>query len=385
MAHDIAKKDGGFYKWEVLILLWFAYWFNQADRQIYNALLPDIMPSLGMGASEAGLVATVFMWVLAVCFPFAGFAVDRFGKKGIIVASLVLWSAATVISGFCSAFFLFILFRCVATGVGEGFFAPAAYSSLSEYHDKDTRATAMGIFTTAQYLGIVICGVMATWLAKQWNDLKASGCLESLGFLVFNNAYLSQIANDKEKTLCLAKAHNIPVPETCFATKKTAIELARKLSFPLVIKPLDGHGGADVFMLQNEAELAALIPGYEHARFLLQRPVSELGKDLRVYVVGNRIIAGMLRSRADDFRSNYCLGGTASRYDFSAEELALVNRAISLFDVDYAGFDFMFDQGQMVLNEIEDVVGARMLYHETDIDIVALYLEHIMNKVQNTH
>ncbi len=183
MAQDIAKKDGGFYKWEVLILLWFAYWFNQADRQIYNALLPDIMPSLGMGASEAGLVATVFMWVLAVCFPFAGFAVDRFGKKGIIVASLVLWSAATVVSGFCSAFFLFILFRCVATGVGEGFFAPAAYSSLSEYHDKDTRATAMGIFTTAQYLGIVICGVMATWLAKQWNDLKASGCLESLGFL----------------------------------------------------------------------------------------------------------------------------------------------------------------------------------------------------------
>ena len=183
MSQNIAKNDSGFYKWEVLILLWFAYWFNQADRQIYNALLPDIMPSLGMGPTDAGLVATVFMWVLAVCFPFAGFAVDRFGKKGIIVASLVLWSAATVVSGACSAFFLFIIFRCVATGVGEGFFAPAAYSSLSEYHDKDTRATAMGIFTTAQYLGIVICGVMATWLAKQWNELKASGALESLGFL----------------------------------------------------------------------------------------------------------------------------------------------------------------------------------------------------------
>ncbi len=183
MAEDIAKKNGGFYKWEVLILLWFAYWFNQADRQIYNALLPDIKFSLGMTDANAGLVATVFMWVLSVCFPFAGFAVDRFGKKGIIVASLVLWSAATVISGFCSAFFLFIIFRCVATGVGEGFFAPAAYSSLSEYHDKDTRATAMGIFTTAQYLGIVICGVMATWLAKQWNELKASGALESLGFI----------------------------------------------------------------------------------------------------------------------------------------------------------------------------------------------------------
>ncbi len=209
--------------------------------------------------------------------------------------------------------------------------------------------------------------------------------LESLGFLVFNNAYLSLIANDKEKTLCLAKAHDIPVPDTCFATKETAIKLARSLCFPLVVKPLDGHGGADVFMIQNEEELMALMPRYEHTRFLLQRPVSELGKDLRVYVVGNRIIAGMLRTRKDDFRSNYCLGGEATRYDFSAEELALVNRVISLFDVDYAGFDFMFDKGQMVLNEIEDVVGARMLYHEGDIDIVALYLAHIINKVKNAH
>lgn len=209
--------------------------------------------------------------------------------------------------------------------------------------------------------------------------------LESLGFLVFNNAYLSKIANDKEKTLRLAMAHDIPVPDTCFVTKETAVEAARNLHYPLVIKPPDGHGGADVFMLQNEEELTALIPRYEHARFLLQHPVSELGKDLRVYVVGNRIVAGMLRSRQDDFRSNYCLGGEAMRYDFSDEELALVNRVIALFDVDYAGFDFMFDKGKMVLNEIEDVVGARMLYHLTDVDVVALYLTHIIDKVQNAH
>ncbi len=177
----ITQKESGFYKWEVLILLWFAYWFNQADRQIYNTLIGDIRKSLEMTDAHAGLVATVFMWVLAICFPLAGFAVDRFGKKGIIVSSLILWSAATVISGGCTAFFLFIIFRCVATGVGEGFFSPAAYTSLSEYHEKDTRATAVSIYTTAQYLGIVVCGGIAGWLVDQWVSLQQSGSLSFLG------------------------------------------------------------------------------------------------------------------------------------------------------------------------------------------------------------
>ncbi|MBE7022542.1 MAG: ATP-grasp domain-containing protein [Ruminococcaceae bacterium] len=201
--------------------------------------------------------------------------------------------------------------------------------------------------------------------------------LEGLGYRVFNNAYLSCVANDKEKTLRLASAHGIPVPKTRFASREDAVEKARELGFPLVIKPPDGHGGMDVYMLQTEAELLALLPGYAHKRFLLQQPVSELGKDLRVYVLGGRIVAAMLRVREDDFRSNYCLGGDARPYALSEAERQLVEQVIGLFCVDYAGFDFMFDEGRMLLNEIEDVVGARMLYHLTDIDIVDRYIAYI--------
>ncbi len=205
--------------------------------------------------------------------------------------------------------------------------------------------------------------------------------LEQMGYRVFNNAYLSRIANDKEKTLRVAAQAGIPVPDTCFATHENAMTSARALGFPLVIKPPDGHGGADVYMMQSAEELEALLPHYAHSRFLLQRPVSELGKDLRVYVVGNTILAGMLRERTDDFRSNYCLGGSAGQYTLSAEERWLVEQVVSLFDVDYAGFDFMFDNGNMVLNEIEDVVGARMLYTLTDIDVVDVYIRHILGKI----
>ncbi len=207
--------------------------------------------------------------------------------------------------------------------------------------------------------------------------------LEKMGFFVCNNAHLSRIANDKEKTLRLAQTHGIPIPKTAFATCETAIDAAQKLGYPLVIKPPDGHGGKDVCMVEDEAALLSILSWYPHPRFLLQRLVSELGKDLRVYVIGNQILVAMLRESTEDFRSNFCLGGTAKQYTLSETERQLVEQVIALFDVDYAGFDFMFDNGQMVLNEIEDVVGARMLYSLTDIDVVRLYLQHILKKLRH--
>ncbi len=205
--------------------------------------------------------------------------------------------------------------------------------------------------------------------------------LESLGIRVFNSGAFSLVANDKARTFQVARSAGIPVLKTILTNHEMAETEARKMGFPLVMKPRDGHGGQDVLWIASEAEMKDILPTYDHETFLLQEPASELGKDLRVYVVGGKIIAAMLRSRKDDFRSNYCLGGEASLYDLKGEELALAERVISLFSADYAGFDFMFHRGEMVLNEIEDVVGARMLYHLTDIDVVDLYAEHIITTI----
>ena len=54
---------------------------------------------------------------------------------------------------------------------------------------------------------------------------------------------------------------------------------------------------------------------------------------------------------------------------------------MSHFDLAYAGIDFVFDSGEMKLNEIEDVVGARMLYKTCDIAAHELYVDYILNKI----
>ncbi len=114
---------------------------------------------------------------------------------------------------------------------------------------------------------------------------------------------------------------------------------------------------------------------------MCQKVASDVGKDLRVWVIGGEIIASILRVSKTDFRSNYCLGGEAFLYDLSDDEKAQINKIISLVNGDYYGIDFVFNNGKIVFNEIEDTVGARMVYDKTDIDIIELYCDYIKKNI----
>ena len=115
--------------------------------------------------------------------------------------------------------------------------------------------------------------------------------------------------------------------------------------------------------------------------FVYQKPCATLGKDLRVWAIGNDIITSILRESDTDFRSNFCLGGRATPYKMSEEEKSLVKRILSLVESDYIGIDFLFDGGHLIFNEIEDTVGARMVYDKTDIDIIKLYCDYIKKNI----
>lgn len=155
------------YKWEVLALLWFAFLFNQADRQVFNIVLPLLKEDLSLTDVEIGAIATFFNIVYAVFVPVAGYIGDLFSKKWIVVISILFWSVATLFTGFASGALMLIVFRSVATGGGEAFFGPANYSLLAKYHTK-TRAFAMSIHQTSYYVGIIASGFAAAYIAEKW-------------------------------------------------------------------------------------------------------------------------------------------------------------------------------------------------------------------------
>ena len=76
----VGKKNPK-YKWEVLALLWVAYLLNQADRQVFNVVLPLIREDLGLSDVAIGSIATVFNLFYAVLVPIGGLVGDRFSRK----------------------------------------------------------------------------------------------------------------------------------------------------------------------------------------------------------------------------------------------------------------------------------------------------------------
>lgn len=197
------------------------------------------------------------------------------------------------------------------------------------------------------------------FVVNRTNNYKIAEGFEQKGIRVFNPSSLTKLANNKQKCYEFMAEHGIEIMPINYT------------GAPVIKKAVGGKGGTEVFML-DKAE--AFEKGYVY-----QKPASDLGKDLRVWLIGGEIIASVLRQSSTDFRSNFCLGGSASVYNLSDEERALVKKISSLVSYDYIGIDFVFNRGKIVFNEIEDTVGARMVYDTTDIDIIQKYCEYIKN------
>lgn len=160
------KSAGKYYKWEVLALLWMAYLLNQADRQVFNTVLPAIRDALSLTDTSIGLIATIFNLCYACMVPLGGLAGDRLSRKWVVTIAILFWSVATMFTGLASGVVMLILLRSVATGGGEAFFGPANYSLLGQYHT-DTRARAMSIHQTAYYVGVILAGWLAGYIADR--------------------------------------------------------------------------------------------------------------------------------------------------------------------------------------------------------------------------
>ena len=193
------------------------------------------------------------------------------------------------------------------------------------------------------------------------DDYRIAQYYESRGIRVFNPAAFTRLANDKQAAYDFMEQNGIPVMPTRYSTP------------PFVKKPRDGHGGAGVIMCNSADD-------YDES-FVCQKPASDLGRDLRVWVLGGEIKAAFLRVSKTDFRSNFCLGGEAEPYSLNADETALVKKIIALVGGDYYGIDFVFDGGKIVFNELEDAVGARILYAKTETDIFGEYIDYIRKRI----
>ena len=208
-------------------------------------------------------------------------------------------------------------------------------------------------------------------------DSKLCKRLEENNIRCFNSSYVVNIGNDKWEMYKDFNSAGIPV----MYTQKT------KLPYPFVMKPVDGHGGENVYLIKNADEYKRAIDtntDEKTGEFIFQVPATEKGRDIRVYVVGGIILTAMERIALDsekDFRSNYSLNGNAKEHALTDEELKLAAKVADHIKADFVGIDLIYNNGRPVVNEIEDAVGTRMLYSLTDIDPVREFVAHIAEHI----
>jgi MFS family permease len=170
------------FNWELIVLLWLVFFFNQADRQVFNVILPQIKTDLKLTDAELGMIASVFIWAIGLCVPLSGYVGDVFSKKKVIIFSLLLWSTATFFTGLSAGLFHLVILRGIV-GSSESFYAPAANALIGEKY-KDKTGFAMAIHQTALYAGIIMSGLIGALIAERFGWSTAFYFFGGIGILL---------------------------------------------------------------------------------------------------------------------------------------------------------------------------------------------------------
>lgn len=147
------------YAWFVVALLMPVALLNYLDRQMLSAMKFSLMTDIPDIGSEAnwGKILALFKWTYAFLSPVGGYLADRFSRRHVIAASLVVWSAVTWATGQVTTYDQLLMTRAIM-GVSEAFYIPAALALIADYHYGPTRSRAVGLHQIGIYAGVIIGG-----------------------------------------------------------------------------------------------------------------------------------------------------------------------------------------------------------------------------------
>lgn len=213
-------------------------------------------------------------------------------------------------------------------------------------------------------------------------DIALIKQLELLGIKTINTSESLENCLDKWKAHQLLAYNNITTPDTIFSHYvKSFDDISLHLGEKFIVKDLKGAKGDNVFLVESKEQFREAINACE-APLYQQYVDSSYGRDIRVHVIGNEVIASVLRESKGDFKSNFSLGGSASYYEANDRIKDLAIRSTKALNLDFAGVDILFTEDDYTVCEVNGVPGFRTVGITSDISIPREMFKHI-KKVMN--
>lgn len=156
---DSAPSSLPRHAWRIVALLWPVALLNYLDRQVLSTLQPAIGADISalLNSANFGRLMGIFLWIYGFMSPISGLVADRFSRKWLIVGSLCVWSAVTLLMGRAVNFEQLYWMRALM-GVSEALYIPAALALIVDFHQGRTRSLAIGVHMTGLYCGQALGG-----------------------------------------------------------------------------------------------------------------------------------------------------------------------------------------------------------------------------------
>ena len=198
------------------------------------------------------------------------------------------------------------------------------------------------------------------------------------------------IANsrDKLRSMQILARHDIGIPATTFVRDRADVlpAIERVGGAPVVIKLLEGTQGIGVILAPDKKVAEAVIETLQSTRqnVLIQEFIAESkGRDIRAFVIGDRVVAAMRRvAQGDEFRSNVHRGGTTEVVELDEEYQSVAVRAAQVMGLRVAGVDMLeSDNGPLVM-EVNSSPGLEGIETATELDIAGAIIDHVAAQVR---
>ena len=212
--------------------------------------------------------------------------------------------------------------------------------------------------------------------------------LERMGVLFINGSDAIDNVKDKLYTMQILSQNNVPHPKTMLVKNPIDSDyVQRNIGFPIVVKSLSGTHGKGVYLAENKRNFEQLVEMMEqfNERFniILQEFVKDShGKDLRIIVVGGKVIGAMKRESTDgDFRANVTRGGGAKPVELDEQMEYLALESTKLLGLDIGGVDLLYDNDGYKICEVNSSPGFNGMEKYTEIRVAEQIVTYVKNKL----
>lgn len=230
--------------------------------------------------------------------------------------------------------------------------------------------------------GIICRGIGTKKTKKIFFRVDIYRALESLGIPIINPPECLEMATNKMLSSLILKKNGIPTPETIACENyKSAVDAFERLGEDVVVKPMYGSKGWGLTRLQDKgfAEYFFYTLARTDEIFYVQKFYEHGNKDIRAFVVGDKVIAAMERQN-DQWCTNIAKGGTGKSIMLEPEAKMMAVKSSRLVKGEITGVDLIRTSDGYAVLEINAIPGISGIQKTTDADLVDIMTDYYIEQ-----